>query len=111
MTAPSTPPTSTSTKRRQLVVRNLQRHATASRPVAIIALLVCFGLAHAQAPKQTTVLGLALGATPQKAEAVFSAHYKTCNVVRSIYHAMPDDSTPVTAALAINPGLTANDIG
>src|SRR5438046_2453094 len=76
-----------------------------------VAAIVSFGVAQAAAPKETMVFGLSLRATPQAVMASLDTRYKTCTAVRSIYHEAPGETEPVIASLAINPGLTFNDIG
>jgi hypothetical protein len=72
---------------------------------------VCFGVAHAAAPKQTSVFGLSLGATPQAVTAKLQSQYRNCQIARSVYHQSAGETAPVMASLAVNPGLTVNDIG
>jgi len=81
------------------------------RFIIVAATAVCFGAAHAAAPKQTPIFGLSLGATPQAVTATLNGQYKGCGLVRSIYHGTPRETESVTAALAINPGLASKDLG
>jgi hypothetical protein len=81
------------------------------RFIIVAATVVCFGAAHAAAPKQTPIFGLSLGVTPQAVMATLNGQYKGCNLVRSIYHGTPGETEQVTAALAINPGLAFKDLG
>jgi hypothetical protein len=81
---------------------------------ALIALLAAglgIGSVGAAAPTHPAAFGLELGASPGFVKTALEERYQACTVVRSIYHEVPGESAPQTAALAINPGLSFNDIG
>lgn len=84
----------------------------AARTIVLLAfaLTVANG-AHAGRPKQASAFGVELGATPKAVTASLGNQYGTCSLVRTLYHERPGESVEHTAELAINPGLTFNDIG
>lgn len=75
------------------------------------AFVTCASVTRAGVPARLAAFDLELGATPASVMSTLGHDYTPCNPVRSVYHERPGASTPVTAALAINPGLTYNDIG
>ena len=81
--------------------------------LAALAVALSCGVAsvHAAPPKESTAFGAALGATPDAASKALRSQYAPCAPTRSIYHELPADKTPYAASVAINPGLTFNDIG
>jgi hypothetical protein len=89
----------------------LQNPASVVRGVVLLAVAFGGGSIEAAAPKQTSAFGFTLGTSPHAAMALLKEQYQSCGVTQSIYHEVPGDSAQHTAALAINPGLTFNDIG